>query len=66
MLSWLFPVGLLVTVVLLSLLPGLPGSLLAVVWGWVLLPVVVIGIRSRGRGRAPDEVDAPYWRTRLR
>ena len=65
--TWLFPVGALVTVVLVSLLPSLPESLLAVVWGWILLPAVVIGVRSRGRTRrAPYAVDAPDWRTRLR
>jgi hypothetical protein len=67
MLSWLFPLGALVTVVLVSLFPSLPGSLLAVAWGWVLLPAVVMYVRSRGRARRqPDEIDAPYWRIRPR
>jgi hypothetical protein len=66
-LAWLFPLGALVTVVLVSLFPSLPGSLLAVVWGWVLLPAVVMYVRSRGRARSElDEIDAPYWRIRPR
>jgi len=73
MLPWLLPLGLLVTVVLVALFPTLPASLLAVVWGWILVPFGLTLIRARARtsGRdgaegGPQEIDTPYWRTRLR
>ena len=70
MYPWLFPLGALVTVALVSLFPTLPASVLAVVWGWILFPSVLCYLRSRGRGRAREdaaqEIDAPYWRITLR
>lgn len=55
--------GLLVTVALVSLFPSLSAALLPVVWGWVVFPVGLIYLRSRGRGRARgalDDIDIDY------
>jgi hypothetical protein len=65
---WVLPVGLLVTVALVSLFPSLSAALLPLVWGWVVFPVGLIYLRSRGRGRARgalDDIDIDYWRTKL-
>lgn len=66
MLPWLVPLGLLVTVALVSLFPSLPASLLPVVWGFLVFPVGLICYRSRDRstGRKLDETDTDYWRTK--
>lgn len=72
MLPWLLPIGVLVTVVLVSLFPSLPASLLALLWGWILFPFVLTYLRSRARtsrrdgaDSGPEEIDIPYWRTKL-
>jgi hypothetical protein len=69
---WFFPVGLLGTVVLLSL-ATVASSLLAVVWGFVVFPLGAAYIRHHGRspgGRSDEnglhDVDTRYWRTTLR
>jgi hypothetical protein len=69
---WFFPVGLLGTVVLVSL-ATVAGVLLAVVWGFVAFPLGTAYIRHHGRspdGRSGenglDDVDTRYWRTTLR
>jgi hypothetical protein len=68
MLPWLFPVGLLGTVALISL-SNVFGYLLAAAWGWLVFPSVALYIRSRShtrRGRNGfSDADAHYWRTRL-
>ncbi len=63
---WVLPVGLLVTVALVSLFPSLPAALFPLVWGWVIFPFGLSYLRSRGRGRpsgALDDNDTDYWRT---
>lgn len=69
---WLLPLGLLGSVVLLSL-GNVFGYLLATAWGFVLFPhgANYIRTRSRRRGDGGDEngvhdVDTHYWRTTLR
>jgi hypothetical protein len=68
MLPWLFPVGLLGAVVLVSVSNAL-GYLLAVVWGWIAFPYVVAYARAHslpgGRGGDVDDSDTQYWRTKL-
>jgi hypothetical protein len=71
MLPWLFPVGLLGAVVLISL-SAVFGYLLAAVWGWLVFPCVALYIRSRSHARRGAsnrnpfrDADAHYWRTRL-
>jgi hypothetical protein len=71
MVAWLLPVGLLVTVVLISV-PGLPGILAALAWGWIVFPygarLLRSHARSRGRGRGVsgvDDLDTQYWRIKL-
>jgi len=70
MLPWLFPVGLLGTVALISL-SNVFGYLLAAVWGWLVFPCVALYIRSRSHprrgtsnGNGFRDADADYWRTR--
>ncbi len=69
MLPWLLPVGLLGTVVLISL-PGVLGFLLVGLWGWLVFPYLAVCIRahartdggnSYGNGLRGGETD--YWRT---
>lgn len=50
MLPWLFPVGLLGAVALISL-SNVFGYLSAVVWGWLVFPSVALCIRSRSHTR---------------
>ena len=71
MLPWLFPVGLLGTVSLISL-SNVFGYLLAAAWGWLVFPSVALYNRSRSHTRrgtsnriAFRDADAHYWRTRL-
>lgn len=71
MLPWLLPVGLLGTVVLISL-SNVLGYVLAGVWGWVLFPYGAAFIHSRARtsGARNDASpfggdDTDYWRTKL-
>jgi UPF0716 family protein affecting phage T7 exclusion len=71
MLPWLFPVGLLGTVALISL-SDVFGYLLAAVWGWLVFPSVALHIRSRSHTRRGTsnrngfrDADTDYWRTRL-
>jgi hypothetical protein len=66
---WLFPLGLLGAVVLISL-STVFGYALAIVWGFVLFPhgAAYIWRRSAGPerggvGNGSDDVDAQYWRT---
>ncbi|MFZ0378093.1 MAG: hypothetical protein WCD11_19620 [Solirubrobacteraceae bacterium] len=66
MLPWLLPVGLLGTVVLISL-PGALGFLLVGLWGWLVFPYLAACIRAHaradgGNGFGGDEAD--YWRTK--
>ncbi len=68
---WLFPMGLLGTVVLVSL--GSPWSyLLALVWGFVLVPHLGKSILERSRRGTADQdrndfpdVSTHYWRITL-
>jgi hypothetical protein len=68
---WLFPLGLLVGVALISL-GSVVGYLLAMAWAFVLVPHVGNYIRTHSGGRADDpehafrDVDTHYWRTTLR
>jgi hypothetical protein len=70
MLPWLLPVGLLGTVVLISL-PGVLGFLLVGLWGWLVFPYLAACIRTHARadgnhsyenGFSTGEMD--YWRTK--
>jgi hypothetical protein len=68
--AWLLPVGLLVTVVLISL-SNPSGYLAVLVWGWVVFPYGLALLRSRTRrGRRDahglDDLDTNYWRTKVR
>ena len=70
MLPWLFPVGLLGAVALISL-SNMFGYLHAR-WGWLMFPSVALYVRSRshaGQGtsnrNAFRDAHADYWRTRL-
>lgn len=69
-LPWLFPLGLLGTVALISLANAL-GYLLVTAWGWLVFPFVAACIRSLSRASRPgsngnglrdDATD--YWRTK--
>ncbi len=71
MLAWLFPIGLLGTVVLLSVSNSF-GWVLAMAWGWLVLPYVAANVHSRsrirrggGNGNGFEDVDTNYWRTKL-
>jgi hypothetical protein len=71
MLAWLFPLGLLGTVALLSLSNSF-GWVFAMAWGWLVLPCIAVFVRShwrthRGGTIASGFVDADtdYWRTKL-
>jgi hypothetical protein len=71
MLPLLLPVGLLGTVVLISL-PGVFALLLTVIWGWLVFPCVAVFVRARSRvggdGRSGNyfrDGEPDYWRTRL-
>ena len=71
LLPWLFPVGLLGAVALISL-SNVFGCLLAAVWGWLVFRSVALYIRSRSHAHqgtsnrnAFRDADAHYWRTRL-
>ena len=66
---WLFPVGVLTAIALISL-SNLTGYLLAMVWGWVLFPYGAAYIHSHprapGGGNHPfRDDDTHYWRTKL-
>lgn len=71
MVGWFLPLGLLVTVALISL-SSLPAYAAVLVWGWVVFPYGAAWLRSRARTRGggreagglPD-LDMQYWRTRL-
>jgi hypothetical protein len=70
MLPWLLPLGLLGTVVLISL-PGVLGFLLVGLWGWIVFPYLAAYIRSRARVDGSDSYgdgfgggEMDYWRTR--
>lgn len=72
MLPWLFPVGLLGTVALISL-SNVAGYLLAAAWGWLVFPSIALYIRSHSHTRrgtsnrnAVPDADVNYWRTSLR
>jgi hypothetical protein len=66
--QWIFPLGLLGTVVLVSISP-VAGGLLALVWGFVLVPHVAKYIHTHSRAHGDtggaDDVDTHYWRTTL-
>jgi hypothetical protein len=69
---WLFPLGLLGCVVLISF-ATVVGYLLALAWGFVLFPhganYILTHSRSRRGGSDRNgirEVDTDYWRTTLR
>ena len=69
MVPWSFPVGLLVTVALVSVLPGWWGVLTVIAWGWVLFPVGMRWVRRRSAGDRDaadelDELEHSYWRIR--
>lgn len=64
MLPWLLPVGLLGTVVLISL-PGVVGLLLVGLWGWFVFPYLAAYIRTHARPDGDNgfgEGEADYWR----
>ena len=61
MLPWLFPLGVLVTVALLSV-SGVFAFALTVAWGWVLFPFGVRYIRSLTRTPGDADDDHSYWR----
>jgi hypothetical protein len=66
MLPWLLPVGLLGTVVLISL-PGALGLLLVGLWGWLVFPYLAAYIRGHARadeGNGSDGGETDYWRTK--
>jgi hypothetical protein len=70
-LAWLFPVGLLGTVALLSL-SNTFGWVLAMAWGLLVLPCIVAYVCShprihRGGSTASGfaDTDTNYWRTKL-
>ena len=66
---WLFPLGLLGAVVLLTF-ATVYGYLLVIVWGLVLFPHGAAYVRRHSRSRDGenpfDDVDTHYWRTTLR
>jgi hypothetical protein len=66
--QWIFPLGLLGTVVLVSINP-VAGGLLALAWGFVLVPHVGKYIHTHSRGDddtgGADDIDTHYWRTTL-
>ncbi len=71
MVPWLFPLGVLGTVVFISL-SNVVGYILVMVWGWVLFPYGAAHIRAHvrtpgalnnGSQFSADEID--YWRTHL-
>jgi|SRR5580700_12276310 hypothetical protein len=71
LLPWLLPVGLLGTVVLISL-SGAWAYLLAGIWGWLVFPYVAAYIRAHSRadggpnnGNGFPNGEADYWRTKL-
>ena len=71
MVGWFLPVGLLVTVVLISL-SNVPAYLAVLAWGWVVFPYGAALVRSRARTRGGardvsglDDLDTNHWRTRL-
>jgi hypothetical protein len=61
MVPWLFPLGVLAALVLISF-SNLVGYVLAMVWGWIVFPHAAAYIRSRAR--ASGDADADYWRTK--
>jgi hypothetical protein len=68
---WLFPLGLLGAVVLLSL-NSVIGSVLSIAWGFVLVPHVGNYLLHHSHGRAHgsggsgfSDVSTHYWRTAL-
>lgn len=68
MAQWMFPLGLLGTVVLLSI-SSVAGGLLALAWGFVLVPHAARYIHTHARGHADtdgvDDVETHYWRITL-
>jgi hypothetical protein len=71
MLPWLFPLGVLTAIALISL-SNLIGYLLAIVWGWVLFPYGAAYVRSHSRAPGASnhgipfyDGDTDYWRTKL-
>ncbi len=68
MLPWLLPLGVVVSVALISLSSAV-GYLLALAWAWVLFPYGAAYIRSHARipgtgGNGDPDGDTDYWRTR--
>ena len=64
LLPWVFPVGLLGSVALVSM-STLTGDLLTVGWGLAVFPCLAVYLRSRSR-ISPGGDDTDYWRTTLR
>jgi hypothetical protein len=66
---WLFPVGSLGTIALLSLLSTV-GAFLALAWGFAVVPLGVAYLHSRSPSDGDDsglsDVKTDYWRTTLR
>lgn len=69
---WMLPVGFVVAVALISLSNAF-GYVLAMVWGWLAFPYVLVYLRSHSRAHRGDrggnglpDVDADYWRIRLK
>lgn len=66
--QWIFPLGLLGTVVLVSI-SSVAGGLLALAWGFVLVPHAGKYIHTHSRGHdatgAANDIETHYWRTTL-
>ena len=67
MMLWIFPLGLLGTVVLV--ISAVAGGALALAWGFILVPHAARYIHAHSRGDADageaDDVATHYWRTTL-
>jgi hypothetical protein len=64
---WLFPVGVLVALVILSI-NSLVGDLAALAWGFVVVPHGAVRLLRHRRtaaeaGEDPLELQSAYWRT---
>jgi hypothetical protein len=64
-LPWLFPVGLLVGIVLISLSSPV-GYILAGAWAWVVFPHAASYLRAHSGGSRDADEAVDYWRTQVR
>lgn len=70
MVPWMFPVGVLVAVALVSL-SNVFAYIGVVVWGWVIFPHGAAYVRSHSLtsegapGSGDPDLDTHYWRTRI-